>query len=148
MSISSPATPSAALAEKRMYDAAGACGLVADPSRGIALSPRSARPADPRTGLVVSHQRMGHHPGRFRLWWRQLMGSDATLDNAHVAEDYLARTTTMYRIIAVGGSSWDRTPPWQRSCDRLSRQNHYHISDHRKWQDLFRTLNIYHQEDY
>jgi putative ABC transport system substrate-binding protein len=33
---------------------------------------------------------------------RQLMGSDATLDNAHVAEDYLARTTTMYRIIAVG----------------------------------------------
>jgi hypothetical protein len=26
-------------------------------------------------------------------------GSDATLDNAHVAEDYLARTTTMYRII-------------------------------------------------
>jgi len=28
---------SAALAEKRMYDAAGACGLVADPSRGIAL---------------------------------------------------------------------------------------------------------------
>ena len=47
---------SAALAEKRMYDAAGACGLVADPSRGIALSPRSARPADPRTGLIVSHQ--------------------------------------------------------------------------------------------
>ena len=30
------------------------------------------------------------------------MASDATLDNAHVAEDYLARTTTMYRIIAVG----------------------------------------------
>jgi hypothetical protein len=29
-------------------------------------------------------------------------GSDATLDNAHVAEDYLARTTTTYRIIAVG----------------------------------------------
>jgi hypothetical protein len=29
-------------------------------------------------------------------------GSDATLDNAHVAEDYLARTTAMYRIIAVG----------------------------------------------
>jgi hypothetical protein len=32
----------------------------------------------------------------------QVRGSDATLDNAHVAEDYLARTTTMYRIIAVG----------------------------------------------
>jgi hypothetical protein len=30
------------------------------------------------------------------------MGSDTTLDNAHVAEDYLARTTTTYRIIAVG----------------------------------------------
>jgi hypothetical protein len=29
-------------------------------------------------------------------------GSDTTLDNAHVVEDYLARTTTMYRIIAVG----------------------------------------------
>jgi hypothetical protein len=29
-------------------------------------------------------------------------GSDATLDNAHVAEDYLARTPTMYQIIAVG----------------------------------------------
>ena len=40
--------------------------------------------------------------GGFQLWWRQLTGSDATLDNAHVAEDYLARTTTMYRIIAVG----------------------------------------------
>jgi hypothetical protein len=25
--------------------------------------------------------------------------ADATLDNAHVVEDYLARTTTMYRII-------------------------------------------------
>ena len=37
MSVSSPATTSAALAEKRMYDVAGACGLVADPSRGIAL---------------------------------------------------------------------------------------------------------------
>ena len=29
-------------------------------------------------------------------------GSDTTLDNAHVAKDYLARTTTTYRIIAVG----------------------------------------------
>jgi hypothetical protein len=37
VSVSSPATTSAALAEKRMYDVAGACGLVADPSRGIAL---------------------------------------------------------------------------------------------------------------
>ena len=45
---------------------------------------------------------MGHDPGGFRLRWRQLTGSDATLDNAHVAEDYLARTTTTYRIIAVG----------------------------------------------
>jgi hypothetical protein len=29
-----------------------------------------------------------------------ITGSDSTLDNAHVAEDYLAGTTTMYRIIA------------------------------------------------
>jgi hypothetical protein len=28
--------------------------------------------------------RMGHDAGGFRLWWRQLTGSDATLDNAHV----------------------------------------------------------------
>ena len=46
---------------------------------------------------------MGHDPGGFQPWWRQLTGSDATLDNAHVAEDYLARTTTMYRIIALVG---------------------------------------------
>jgi hypothetical protein len=45
---------------------------------------------------------MGHDPGGFRLRWRQLTGSDATLDNAHVAEDNLAKATTMYRIIAVG----------------------------------------------
>src|SRR4029453_14156783 len=25
-----------------------------------------------------------HDPGGFRLWWRQLTGSDATLDNAHL----------------------------------------------------------------
>jgi hypothetical protein len=31
------------------------------------------------------------------------MASDATLDNAHVAEDYLASTTTMYRIIVLVG---------------------------------------------
>jgi hypothetical protein len=35
---------------------------------------------------------MGHDQAGFQLWWRQLTGSDATLDNAHVAED------TMYRI--------------------------------------------------
>ena len=46
---------------------------------------------------------MGPDPGGFRLWWRQLKGSDATLDNAHVAEDDLARTTTMYRIIVLVG---------------------------------------------
>ena len=51
---------------------------------------------------VDKPSRMGHDPGGFGLRWRQLTGSDATLDNAHVAEDYLARTTTMYRIIAVG----------------------------------------------
>ena len=83
--------------------------------------------------VLNAYFRMGHDAGGFRLWWRQLTGSDATLDNAHVmrlagrfgrrirgyakandipvvncsagerkhdiAEDYLARTTTMYRII-------------------------------------------------
>jgi hypothetical protein len=44
---------------------------------------------------------MGHDPGGFQLRWRQLTGSDATLDNAHVAEDYLARTTTLYRTERV-----------------------------------------------
>ena len=91
------------LAEKRMYEAprrlrTGRRSQSSDHS----LSPPSARPADPPTGLIVSHQGMGHDPGGFRLWWRQLTGSDTTLDNAHVAEDYLARTPTMYRIIAVG----------------------------------------------
>ena len=38
----------------------------------------------------------------FPAVWRQLTGSDATLHNAHVVEDYLARTPTMCRIIAVG----------------------------------------------
>jgi hypothetical protein len=52
--------------------------------------------------VLNAYFRMGHDPGGFRLWWRQLTGSDSTLDNAHVAEEYLARTTTMYRIIAVG----------------------------------------------
>jgi len=27
---------------------------------------------------------MGHSPGGFRVWWRTLMGSDETLDNAHL----------------------------------------------------------------
>jgi hypothetical protein len=34
--------------------------------------------------VLNAYSRMGHHPGGFRLWWRQLTGSDATLDNAHV----------------------------------------------------------------
>ena len=29
---------------------------------------------------------MGHDPGGFQLWWRQLTGSDATLDNAQLAD--------------------------------------------------------------
>jgi hypothetical protein len=62
---------------------------------------RSARQSNPGRGSTYrrgnSVQRFG-----FRLWWRQLTGSDTTLDNAHVAEDYLARTPTMYRIISVG----------------------------------------------
>ena len=27
---------------------------------------------------------MGHNPGGFRAWWRQLFGSDDTLDNTHL----------------------------------------------------------------
>src|SRR5262249_55540898 len=34
--------------------------------------------------VLNAYFRMGHNPGGFRLWWRQLTGSDATLDNAHV----------------------------------------------------------------
>ena len=34
--------------------------------------------------VLNAYFRMGHDPGGFRLWWRQLTGSDATLDNAHV----------------------------------------------------------------
>src|SRR6201984_1318956 len=34
--------------------------------------------------VLNAYFRMGHDAGGFRLWWRQLTGSDATLDNAHV----------------------------------------------------------------
>src|SRR5271169_1142832 len=34
--------------------------------------------------VLNAYFRMGHDPGGFRLWWRQLTGSDTTLDNAHV----------------------------------------------------------------
>jgi len=34
--------------------------------------------------VLNGYFRMGHDPGGFRLWWRQLTGSDATLDNAHL----------------------------------------------------------------
>src|SRR5580693_3976755 len=34
--------------------------------------------------VLNAYFRMGHDPGGFRLWWRQLTGSDATLDNAHM----------------------------------------------------------------
>ena len=34
--------------------------------------------------VLNAYFRMGHDPGGFRMWWRQLTGSDATLDNAHV----------------------------------------------------------------
>src|SRR6201998_3197446 len=33
--------------------------------------------------VLNAYFRMGHNPGGFRQWWRQLTGSDATLDNAH-----------------------------------------------------------------
>jgi hypothetical protein len=44
------------------------------------------------------------------------MGSDSTLDNAHVAEDYLARTTAMYRIIAVGRTAKKTISPGPLPC--------------------------------
>jgi len=34
--------------------------------------------------VLNAYFRMGHDPGGFRLWWRQLTGSDETLDNAHL----------------------------------------------------------------
>src|ERR1700739_4800483 len=34
--------------------------------------------------VLNAYFRMGHDPGGFRLWWRQLTGSDATLANAHL----------------------------------------------------------------
>jgi hypothetical protein len=34
--------------------------------------------------VLNAHFRPGHNPGGFRVWWRRLTGSDATLDNAHV----------------------------------------------------------------
>jgi hypothetical protein len=34
--------------------------------------------------VLNAYFRMGHDPGGFRLWWRQLTGSDATLDNARL----------------------------------------------------------------
>jgi hypothetical protein len=34
--------------------------------------------------VLNAYFRMGHDAGGFRLWWRQLTGSDETLDNAHL----------------------------------------------------------------
>lgn len=34
--------------------------------------------------VLNAYFRMRHDPGGFRLWWRQLTGSDDTLDNAHL----------------------------------------------------------------
>src|SRR3989442_14790247 len=34
--------------------------------------------------VLNAYFRMGHDPGGFRLWWRQLTGSDETLDNTHL----------------------------------------------------------------
>ena len=46
----------------------------------------------------------------FPAVWRQLTGSDATLDNAYVAEDYLARTTTNAIKWAGGGTGQGHLP--------------------------------------
>jgi hypothetical protein len=34
--------------------------------------------------VLNAYFRMGHDAGGFRLWWRQLTGSDGTLDNSHL----------------------------------------------------------------
>jgi hypothetical protein len=34
--------------------------------------------------VLNGYFRMGHDPGGFRLWWRQLTGSDDTLENVHL----------------------------------------------------------------
>ena len=34
--------------------------------------------------VLNAYFRPGHSPGGFRVWWRRLTGSDATLDNAHL----------------------------------------------------------------
>jgi hypothetical protein len=52
--------------------------------RRTPVSARSARPADPGR-FHCNPPRMGDDPGGFRLWWRQLTGSD-TPDKVHVAE--------------------------------------------------------------
>src|SRR5262252_5812942 len=34
--------------------------------------------------VLNAYFRMGHNPAGFRLWWRQLTGSDETLENARL----------------------------------------------------------------
>ena len=34
--------------------------------------------------VLNAYFRMGHNPGRFRVWWRALTGSDETLENAYL----------------------------------------------------------------
>jgi hypothetical protein len=34
--------------------------------------------------VLNAYFRPGHNPGGFRVWWRRLTGSDASLDNAHL----------------------------------------------------------------
>jgi len=40
-----------------------------------------------------------------------------------------------------GGSSRDRIRLTRLMWRKLSRQDHYHVPDHRSWYDLFCTLN-------
>src|ERR1700737_2638831 len=58
--------------------------------------------------VLNAYFRMGHDPGGFRLWWRQLTGSDATLDNAHVmrlSKRVLERSPQSCAV-------WDCATPW------------------------------------
>jgi hypothetical protein len=51
-----------------------------------------------------------------QLWWRQLTGSDATLDNAHVAEDWPVELdyTTLSRVPLSMSARWVSPGPHRR----------------------------------
>ena len=79
--------------------------------------------------VLNAYFRMGHDPGGFRLWWRQLTGSDATLDNAHLMRlaGRFARRIRGYakahNIPVVNCAAGERK---HEIAEELSRQDHHH----------------------